>query len=140
MTKINFGRVILGGLVAGILLNLGDFLLHEPILGEQWKAAMMTYNMPTPGTGAITYFVIMDFIIAIAMVWLYAAMRPRFGAGVRTAIVAGLVVWFFGWLTNLGGLMAMNIYPSKLLTTTLIWGFVQMPVVAILGAWLYKEA
>ncbi|HEX2897185.1 MAG TPA: hypothetical protein VHP63_03955 [candidate division Zixibacteria bacterium] len=140
MTKINFGRVILGGLVAGILLNLGDFLLHEPIMGEQWKAAMTAYNMPTPGTGAITYFVIMDFIIAIAMVWLYAAMRPRFGAGVRTAIVAGLVVWFFGWLTNLGGLMAMNIYPTNLLTTTLIWGFVQMPVVAILGAWLYKEA
>ncbi len=140
MTKINFGRVILGGLAAGLLLNVGDYLLHEPIMGEQWRAAMTSYNMPTPGSGAITYFVIMDFIIAIAMVWLYAAIRPRFGAGARTAIACGIIVWFFGWLTNLGGLIAMGIYPQSLLMKTLIWGFFQMPLAAVLGAWLYKEA
>jgi len=139
MTKINFARVLLGGLVAGLVLNLGDWLFHEPLMGEQWKAAMAAYNMPMPGTSAIIWFVIMDFIIAIALVWLYAAMRPRFGAGVRTAVVAGLTVWFFGWLVHMGGLMAMGIYPQSLLMITLVWGFFLMPIVAIVGAWLYKE-
>ena len=139
MTKINFGRVVLGGLIAGALLSIGDFLLHEPVLGEEWKATMESYGMPEPGGAAITYFVIMDFIIGIALVWLYAAIRPRFGAGFRTAVVSGLIVWFFAWLTNLGGLVAMDIYPTNLLMLALVWGLFQMPLAAILGAWFYKE-
>ena len=139
MTKINFAKVILGGLLAGVLLNIGDFLLHEPVMGAEWKAVLEKQGVAEPGGGTITYFVIMDFIIGIAIVWLYAAIRPRFGAGFRTAIVTGLIVWFFAWLTNLGGLIAMDMYPSKLLYLTLAWGFFQMPLVAILGAWFYRE-
>lgn len=139
MTKINFAKVILGGLLAGVLLNIGDFLLHEPVMGEEWKALMDAQGVPEPGGGTITYFVIMDFIIGIAIVWLYAAIRPRFGAGFRTAIVTGLIVWFFAWLINLGDLIAMHMYRDKLLYLTLVWGLFQMPLVAILGAWFYKE-
>ena len=139
MTKINFTRVLLGGLLAGALLNIGDYLLHGPIMGEQWKAATDSYGMLEPGSGAIVWFMIMDFITGVAMVWLYAAIRPRFGAGVRTAIVTGLMVWFFAWLLNYGGLMAMGIFPTKLLMIVLVWGFFQLPIAAIAGAWLYKE-
>ena len=139
MTKINFTRVILGGLLAGLILNIGDYLLHVPVMGEQWKAAMAMYNMSEPDTTAIVWFMIMDFIIGIAMVWLYAAIRPRFGAGVRTAIVSGIAVWYFGWFWHMGGLIAMGIYPQSLVMLTLIWGFFQMTIAAVAGAWLYKE-
>lgn len=139
MTKINFARVLLGGLLAGVILNIGDFLLHEPVMGEEWKEAMAMYNMPEPGTGAIVWFMIMDFIMGIAMVWLYAAIRPRFGAGMRTAIATGIIVWFLGWFWHMGGLIAMGIYPQNLIMITLVWGFFQMSLAAIAGAWVYKE-
>ncbi|MGH8016171.1 MAG: hypothetical protein ACREBV_08275 [Candidatus Zixiibacteriota bacterium] len=139
MTKINFARVVLGGLVAGLILNLGDFLVHEPVFGEEWKAAMLSYNMPEPGPGAIAWFVIMDLIVGISMVWLYAAIRPRFGAGARTAVVSGIIVWFFGWFWHMGGLVAMGIYPKNLILMTLVWGFFQIPIAALVGGWLYKE-
>ena len=139
MTKINFNRVLLGGLLAGAVLNIGDFLLNEPVLGEQWKSALEVYGMESPGSSAIAWFVIMDFIIGAALVWLYAAIRPRFGAGVMTAVVSGLIVWFFAWLWNNGGLMAMGTFPTKLLMIATIWGFFQLPIAAIAGAWLYKE-
>ncbi len=35
MGKINMARVILGGLLAGLIINVGEFVLNEPILGEQ---------------------------------------------------------------------------------------------------------
>ncbi len=139
MTKINFNRVLLGGLLAGAVLNIGDFLLNEPVLGEQWKSALEVYGMDSPGSSAIAWFVIMDFIIGAALVWLYAAIRPRFGAGVMTAVVSGLIVWFFAWLWNNGGLMAMGTFPTKLLMIATIWGLFQLPIAAIAGAWLYKE-
>jgi hypothetical protein len=140
MTKINFGRVILGGLVAGLILVLGDFLMHAVALGEQWQAAMAAQGVAEPGTGSIVFFCILDLIFGIAMVWLYAAIRPRFGAGARTAIVTGILVWFFGWFWHMSGLLAMGMYPKNLILMTLLWGFVQMPLAAFLGAWLYKEA
>jgi len=140
MTKINFAKVILGGLVAGLILNIGDYLLHEPVMGAQWKAAMEDYGMPEPGGGAIAFFVIMDFIIGIAAVWIYAAIRPRFGAGARTAIVAGLIVWFLGWFWHMSGLVAMKLYPTDLIMITLVWGLVQIPLATYVGAWLYKES
>jgi hypothetical protein len=35
-----------------------------------------------------------DFLLGLVVVWLYAAMRPRFGPGPRTAMVAAAAVWF----------------------------------------------
>ena len=139
MTKINFARVILGGLAAGIILILGDTLMHTVVLGEQWTAAMAAQGVAEPGASAIVFFSILDLIIGVAMVWLYAAIRPRFGAGARTAIVTGLVVWFFGWFWKMSGLIAMEMYPSNLIFMTLAWRFIQIPIAALVGGWLYKE-
>ena len=139
MTRINFNRVLMGGLLAGFILSIGDAILNQPVLGEQWKAVMEASGMTGPDSSAITWFIIMDFIVGVAMVWLYAAIRPRFGAGARTAVVTGLIVWFFAWFWNNGALMAMGTFPTKLLMTIIIWGFFQFPLAATAGAWLYKE-
>lgn len=139
MTRINFNRVLIGGLLAGLILSIGDTILNHPLLGEQWKAAMDTLGKTSPDSGAVAWFIIMDFIVGVAMVWLYAAIRPRFGAGPRTAVVTGLIVWFFASLWNSGSLMAMETFPAKLLMTGIIWGFFQFPLAATAGAWLYKE-
>ena len=139
MGSINFGRVLLGGLLAGLILNLGDFVLNEPVLGEQWKAAMESHGMGTPDSNAIMWFMLMNLIAGIGLVWLYAAIRPRFGANAKTAVIAGLIVWFFAWLWNNSALIAMGTFPTKLMLIGIVWGFFQFPIASIAGAWLYKE-
>ncbi len=139
MAKINMGRVILGGLLAGLVLNIGEFLLNEPILGKQWVAAMEALNLPPIGGSAIGWFVAMSFALGIAIVWLYAAIRPRFGAGPKTALCAGLTVWFFVWLWGFGGTVVLGLYPTKLVLITVIWGLFEVPIAAVVGAWPYKE-
>ncbi len=139
MGKINVGRVVLGGLLAGVVLNIGEFLLNEPILGEQWTAAMAALNLPPVGGGAIASFVVMSFVLGIAIVWIYAAMRPRFGAGPKTAIIVGLTVWFLVWLWSFGGTTVIGLYPTNLVLITLVWGLFEVPIASLAGAWLYKE-
>ena len=139
MGKINMGRVILGGLLAGVVLNIGEFLINEPILGEQWKGAMEALNLPPVGGGAIAWFVVMSFVLGIAIVWIYAAMRPRFGAGPKTAIIVGLTVWFLVWVWSFGGTMVFGLYPTNLVLITLVWGLFEVPIASVAGAWLYKE-
>src|SRR3972149_7054816 len=73
MGRINWFRVVLGGLVAGFIINIGEFLLNEPILGRKTAAAMETLGRPPMGNQAITLFVVLGFVLGIGAVYLYPA-------------------------------------------------------------------
>ncbi len=139
MGKVNLSRVIWGGLLAGLILNLGEFTLNEVLLGKQWESVIKTFNLPPADGATISWFILMGFILGIVTIWLYAAIRPRFGAGPKTAIFAGLVVWFLGWAWGFGWTYITGLYPASLTFSTVIWGFFEVPLAALAGAWLYKE-
>jgi len=46
MGKINTGRLILGGIVAGILVNISETCLNAVVLKDQWAAAMKALGKP----------------------------------------------------------------------------------------------
>ena len=90
MGKINLKGVIIGGLVAGVVLNIVDYILFGVLLKNDMAAAMQALNKPPMADSVIPWFVFLDFLYGIFLVWLYAAIRPRFGAGPATAVKAGL--------------------------------------------------
>jgi hypothetical protein len=141
MNKINLQRAILGGLVAGVVLNIGEFLLNSVVLGPQMREYMARHNLPAdPGTNFLVVAVLLTFVLGIVIVWIYAAMRPRLGPGPKTAICAGLLAWFCIYLYN-GIINAMILQvPANALVIALVWGAVQYSIAAVAGAWLYTEA
>ena len=139
MEKINMKTVLLGGLLAGLVINIGEFILNDPILGDAWMEWSKSMNLPEMGGNVIIFYVIWGFITGIAMVWLYAAIRPRFGAGVRTAVYAGLFVWVTLWVLGFGSTMIQGVYPNDLIITSIVWGLFEVPLAAVAGAYLYKE-
>ncbi len=134
-----YARVVTGGLLAGLIINIGEFLLNEPILSEDWKSAMEALGLPMVGGSAIVWFLILGFVLGISTIWLYAAIRPRCGAGPKTAVCAGLAVWFWVWLIGFGSTLVQGLFPTKLVVVTWIWGFFEVPIAALVGAWLYTE-
>jgi hypothetical protein len=139
---INRSRVLLGGLAAGVVMNVIGGALNAFLLGPQLNAQMDTV---APGlsakmaTGAtISVNVGTQFVIGILLVWLYAAMRPRFRQGPRTAVRSALVPWlcglFFysGWL--LTGMMSSGMYAILSLVA-----LINVIAGAMVGAWLYRE-
>ncbi len=129
-----------GGLLAGLIINIGEFILNEPILGAELKEVMAGMNQEPPGSGAIMIFVIMGFAVGILAVWLYAAIRPRFGPGAKTAACAGLTVWALGWLVPNISFMAMGWFPMNLLVIATVWSLVEVTLATVAGAWLYTES
>ena len=89
-------------------------------------------------TGVIAANVVISFVIGILLVWVYAAMRPRFGAGPRTAVYAALVVWICGFLFHLDW-----VFVGLMTTTTFAMAsamaLVQVLAAATVGAMLYRE-
>jgi hypothetical protein len=139
MNKINLGRVLLGGFVSGLVISIGNFLINRVLLRDAMNAEFSRLHVAEPGSDFIAKAVVMTFILGIAIVYLYAAIRPRFGAGVKTAICAGLMAWFFVFLYTrvlLGMVLGM---PVDLIVKGTALGLIVYAIGAIVGAWLYKE-
>jgi hypothetical protein len=140
MTKINTGRVVLGGVVAGIIMFFGDGILHETLLGERWAQVMAGLGRSKGhGSEGMPYFAAYDLLKGLAAVWTYAAIRPRFGAGARTALFAGAITWLLTIPVPLLGLIPMNFFGRRLPALWSIYGIIPMLIAAIVGAWLYRE-
>lgn len=139
MNGIRTGRVILGGLVAGLIINIGETILNVPLAGAAMEQALQARNLPPVGGGAIAYFVAMTFVLGILMVWTYAAVRPRLGAGPKTALCVAGLVWVLSFVWNAGAQAAMGIMPLKLTALGLAWGFGELAIASLAGARLYKE-
>ena len=139
MGKINMGRVIVGGLLAGLVINLGEFVLNGFILEKDWEAAMRSLGKEPIGMQAVAVFLALGFLLGITAVWIYAAVRPRLGAGPKTAICIGLIVWVLTSLFTTLGQLPTGIFPNRLLIIPLAWGLVELPLGTVAGSWLYRE-
>ncbi|HMG19253.1 MAG TPA: hypothetical protein VK573_11050 [Gemmatimonadales bacterium] len=139
MGKINMQKVIIGGLVAGVVLNVVDFVLFGIVLKDQMAAAMQAIGKPAMSNAQIPWFVFLDFVAGVFLVWLYAAMRPRFGAGPATAAKVGVAGWFLGSLLVTLFMWPMALMPHNLMIITTLVALVQWPLAVVLGARFYTE-
>ena len=81
----------------------------------------------------------MRLAMGIAVTWLYAAIRPRFGPGPRTALVAGTAMWLFAYVWGYLGVRPYQIFSDPTLLLAALWGLLEINLTALLGAWLYRE-
>jgi pimeloyl-ACP methyl ester carboxylesterase len=140
MNRINMGRVLIGGLLAGLIINIGEFILNGVLLAEEMNAAMAALNKPPVSPDMIIWFVIFGFGLGVMLVWVYAAIRPRFGAGVKTAVCASTLVWGLAYLYPNLFFLIIDLFPRGMMVLATIWGLVEVTIAGIAGAWLYKEA
>jgi hypothetical protein len=140
MGKINLGRVILGGIAAGILIDLLEGILNGVLLQKQWIAVMTGLGKSsTMSVKQIVAFNLWGLAAGILMVWLYAGIRARFGAGPKTAMLAGLAVWFLADGLGLAGPVFLHIYQVGLAVEAVAYELVEMLVAGLVGAYLYRE-
>ena len=95
-------------------------------------------KLRAPRGGAVTaVWTLWGFALGIAAVWLYAAIRPRYGAGAGTAVRAGVAVWFFTSLLAIIAMRAMGLFAISVLA--LLWTLAECIAATLAGAWLYRE-
>jgi hypothetical protein len=139
---INTGKVVVGGLVAGVIMNVSGFVMQGMVLGKRMMAEMAAVapslgNMQ-PGGGEIAGRVLTQFVVGIMLVWMYAAMRPRFGPGPKTAMISAFIVWLFGFLFYLDWLYTGMMTPMTYALVSLVM-VVTLAIAAWVGCMLYKE-
>ncbi len=100
MGSMNRQKVIVGGVVAGIILLVLDYVVGQHVLGpmsSSMAGAMSPVLADTMNSKRAMFGGMgMDVLFGISIVWCYAAIRPRYGAGPKTGLCASAFVWFVG--------------------------------------------
>lgn len=140
MGQINWNRVLLGGIVAGLIIDVIQWLLHGLVLGSEWRQVMQALGKPLEeNVGRILFYVVLGLVYGILATGTYAAIRPRFGAGPKTALYAGLGVWLLGYCLPTLTWIPMGLFPGHLVAITMVVGLVEILLATEAGAWLYQE-
>lgn len=138
MGKINWGRVFLCGLVTGAVWGVisGPVLL---VIGQDFLAAIPVGNFFSPlQPGLVAFYSLLWFVMGVWMMWLYAAIRPRYGPGPKTAAIAGLATAVFGIVAD-AVWVSMGVIPVEVVVAPIVAAVPILIVAAMTGARLYKE-
>ena len=139
---INTGRVVAGGALTGLLYNVFDMAWNFTVLKADGLAMVTRLNLnPAVVTdpAAQIPWVVVDFVLGFLTIFIYAGFRPRFGPGMKTAVIAGFMPWtvavaLFCGLASMGVVTEAMVIKSSLLT------IVNVVVGSIAGAAIYKES
>ena len=67
MSQINIGGVLKGGVAAGVIMNISEFILNVPVVGAQMEAELASHNLPPVSTAAIATFTFVTLLLGV--VW-----------------------------------------------------------------------
>ena len=141
MIKINWVRVVVGGLVAAVILFMTDGFFHERVVGADWKAiyAALGSNEPQHSASGLAYFAIFELGRGLISIYLYSLMRSCCGPGPKTAAFAGIVAWLAFSVTGPAEFIPLGFYSHALWIKVGAFQLVTSIVAAIAGAALYRE-
>jgi len=140
MSRISVGKVVAGGVLAGVVLSAFDFVANNFLLVEDWQLVGQRHNIDPSlmgGSGALIAMLAIDLVMGQVLVLTYAGIRPRFGAGAGTGAIASLIVFLPAalMLATFGGwLIPWDLYFRQAVVL-----FVAMLAAGFAGAWVYAE-
>jgi hypothetical protein len=137
MGRINWGRVVSCGVVTGFVWTVLS-AVSTWYVGADFNSAVPGNKIFAPSAGLAAFLVSVNLSGGIWAIWLYAAIRPRYGAGLRTAAVAGFSWWVVSSLAD-ATWGSFRLVPLKALLPLSVVSLPEMILAALVGAWLYKE-
>ena len=135
MASINTSKMLVAGVAAGVFLFLVDGVVNGVILADQWAAYQKSLGKTGEFSAAqMGIFAVLDLVVGLLLAWMYAAIRPRFGAGAGTAIRVGVVGWLLSGLIPNSFLIASGVLPVGLMSAVIGIALVQSVVAFALRA------
>lgn len=140
MRNINWGRAFVGGLIAGAVILAIEMIFHANIKGADWWF-FQALASPVQEARSILLYVGRYVLVGLTAVWLYVAVRPRFGKGPKTAILTGVAYWVIGYLLPVWGLYYLILpgFREEFLRAPALVALIEVVLGTLAGAWYYAE-
>jgi hypothetical protein len=142
MNGINYGRVVLGGLAAGVVANVCDFLISAYLMADDLQRMTRRLGLDWELVNSSSVFLtwtVVDFLYGLLIVWVYAAIRPRFGPGPKTAVVAALAIYAAPTMV-LFGFQSMGVFATDSFLKNALFSAITAVLAGLAGGAVYKES
>ncbi|HNQ78913.1 MAG TPA: hypothetical protein PK747_09130 [Acidobacteriota bacterium] len=137
---MNYKRILIGGLVAGLTINVLDFLVMLMATGglyEKFQAKGLFLKEPRLPFAPL--WILGMFAIGILLAWFYAVARPRLGSGPGTALLVSFVLALMVHVPYNLASATWNPTGRLLPLIHMTAGIVEMVIAGYFAAWIYKE-
>ena len=141
MSRINWVRLIIGGVIATIILFLTDGVFHENVVSADWKALHDSLGIPEvkhSGLGVL-YFAVFELGRGLIGMFLYVMMRAHFRPGPKTAALAGVVAWIAFSVTGPAQFIPLGFFSNALWIKVAAFQLVTSILAGVAGAAVYKD-
>ena len=141
MTKISWGRLFIGGLIAAVILFLTDGFLHENLVKDYWQYLYQGLGAQQPPAHnlALVYFFVFETGRAFLAILLYVLMRPFYGPGPKTAVMSAVVAWLVCSVTGPAEFIPLGFYGRRLWVMVAGYQLVTSVVTNLIAAWIYRD-
>ena len=138
MKKVNLARVILGGIIAGTIINISEWVLHDVVMREEFRSHLGSLGRTNPeDVATVVWWNVWGYILGFTAIWLYAAIRPRYGPGVATALRAGFAAWILSCVLMTITMANLRLFPF--MPMAFLWSLFGDLIGTVAGAAVYKE-
>ena len=141
MASVNARRVLLGALAGGVVWNIWSIIINLVVLRDRYAAAqqMGAFLQQPRYSFFVGAWIVMLFILAAIVAWLYASVRATRGAGPKTAAEVGVLVGFAAGLPTNFAIATWAPFSRHFP----LWWMLELWVGAILAAlvagWIYQD-
>jgi hypothetical protein len=141
MNRIKIRRMMISGGITLVVFLMIELMI-EQLLGrllfassiEPWIQELSIQDWSFANY-ALNILIVL--VSCMMVMWLYAALRPMFGVGTKTALVTSIFVLTFISAyaineTNLG------LFPIQITLIQLLYWVIELPLAVIVGAYYYE--
>jgi hypothetical protein len=138
---MNWVRILACGALAGSAAFAVGVVIFVFRLWQNFESTTSFLGRPLALPGPAMAFAILGLYLVLGMVtiWLYAALRPSYGMGPKTAALSATAIWIVVALSEVN-LAAFGVFPVRPLIIPMIVFLLGIVSGAELGAAHYKES
>jgi len=141
MNEIRIKRLFVAGFATLVVFILVEFLVEVTFerLLFQYSVSGFYLRIGVQNWNWVNQLVnlLIALLNTIMLIWLYAALRPMFGVGVKTALITSLFGFVFAtaYAINIANLSP---YPWRIALIESGYLLIELPVAIIVGAYIYE--
>lgn len=137
MKEYNWVRLFVCGLAIGGIWTLLSVLMLA-LLAEDFLAAVHNGRNSVPSRGGSIFLLLSNLAAGVWAMWFYAAIRPHYGPGRKSAVIVGLAWWVIA-STQSAKWVALLSIPPELTLAPLAATLPSMIGGTMVGTWLYEK-
>ena len=137
MKEFSWTRVFVCGLLSGGIWTLLSVTLLA-FLAEDFLAAVRDGRQSAPRGGMEIFLLFSNLVAGVWAMWLYTALRPRYGRGPKTAVVAAFAWWVIVSMQSAKWVALLSIPPTIVLVP-LVATLCAIILATLVGAWCFEK-